>query len=254
MHLSPLHYFPLTWPYSLALLVLLGVLVVLLQLRIVMYVYEKLGVHPRYVTAILVLSLLGSAVNIPVAALPAEKTTENKVVRFAGVDYVVPVERTWPGTIIAVNVGGAVIPALLSVFLVIRNRLFVRAVIGIAIVALTAHWLAYPVPGVGIAIPTLLPPLTAAAVGFLLGWRNAAPLAYVAGCMGTLIGADLMNLGEIRGLGAPVASIGGAGTYDGIFVTGILAVLLAWSPPQQAESGTEGRGDGGTGEQGLSAP
>ena len=28
-------------------------------------------------------------------------------------------------------------------------------------------------------------------------------------------------------LGAPVASIGGAGTFDGIFLTGILAVLLA---------------------------
>ena len=42
-----------------------------------------------------------------------------------------------------------------------------------------------------------------------------------------LIGADLMNLGAIRGLGTPVASIGGAGTFDGIFVTGIGAVLLA---------------------------
>ncbi len=29
------------------------------------------------------------------------------------------------------------------------------------------------------------------------------------------------------GLGAPVASIGGTGTFDGIFLTGILAVLLA---------------------------
>jgi hypothetical protein len=28
-------------------------------------------------------------------------------------------------------------------------------------------------------------------------------------------------------MGAPVASIGGAGTFDGIFVAGILAVLIA---------------------------
>ena len=42
-----------------------------------------------------------------------------------------------------------------------------------------------------------------------------------------LIGADLFNLGQIQGLGALVASIGGAGTVDGIFITGILAVLLA---------------------------
>jgi uncharacterized membrane protein len=28
-------------------------------------------------------------------------------------------------------------------------------------------------------------------------------------------------------LGAPVASIGGAGTFEGVFLTGIVAVLLA---------------------------
>jgi uncharacterized membrane protein len=39
--------------------------------------------------------------------------------------------------------------------------------------------------------------------------------------------ADLLNLGKFTGLGAPVASIGGAGTFDGILLTGILAVLIA---------------------------
>jgi uncharacterized membrane protein len=38
---------------------------------------------------------------------------------------------------------------------------------------------------------------------------------------------DLLNLRGMRNVGAPVASIGGAGTFDGIFVTGIVAVLLA---------------------------
>ncbi|MCH5373222.1 MAG: hypothetical protein JJ992_04555, partial [Planctomycetes bacterium] len=73
MHLSPLHYFPLTWPYSLALLVLLGILVVLVQLQIVMYVYEKLGVHPRYVMAILVLSLmLVASTSVVLAGQPGD--------------------------------------------------------------------------------------------------------------------------------------------------------------------------------------
>jgi uncharacterized membrane protein len=49
----------------------------------------------------------------------------------------------------------------------------------------------------------------------------------VGGTMGTLIGADILNLDKISSLGAPVASIGGAGTFDGIFLTGILAVLVA---------------------------
>jgi uncharacterized membrane protein len=42
-----------------------------------------------------------------------------------------------------------------------------------------------------------------------------------------LIGADLLNLRKLQGLGAPIVSIGGAGTFDGIFVTGLMAVLLA---------------------------
>jgi uncharacterized membrane protein len=67
----------------------------------------------------------------------------------------------------------------------------------------------------------------------ILSRDYAAPLAYVAGCMGTLLGADLLNLDKLTNLGASVASIGGAGTFDGVFLTGILAVLLAGSrvPP-----------------------
>jgi uncharacterized membrane protein len=87
--------------------------------------------------------------------------------------------------------------------------------------------LATPVPGVGIAVPIFVPPVATAIVAVLLAHRHAAPLAYIGGSLGTLIGADLLNLGAVQGLGAPVASIGGAGTFDGIFLTGILAVLLA---------------------------
>ncbi|TDA34704.1 MAG: hypothetical protein DSO02_02190, partial [Hadesarchaea archaeon] len=52
------------------------------------------------------------------------------------------------------------------------------------------------------------------------------PLAYLSGTLGTLVGADLMNLNKVERLGAPVVSIGGAGTFDGIFLTGIFSVLL----------------------------
>jgi uncharacterized membrane protein len=87
--------------------------------------------------------------------------------------------------------------------------------------------LATPVEGVGIAVPVFVPPIVTAIVAVLLARHHAAPLAYISGSLGTLIGADLLNLGAVQGLGAPVASIGGAGTFDGIFLTGILAVLLA---------------------------
>jgi len=154
--------------------------------------------------------------------------------------YVIPVVVDWPGTIIAVNVGGAVIPGLLSLYLLIRNELWIRGLLATAGVTVVCHMLAQPVAGVGIALPVFVPPASAAIVALLLSRRYAAPLAYIGGSMGTLIGADLLNLDKVQGLGAPVVSIGGAGTFDGIFLTGILAVLLAsmFSQPVRLRMGT----------------
>jgi uncharacterized membrane protein len=129
--------------------------------------------------------------------------------------------------VLAVNVGGAVIPTLMSVYLVIRYELWVKAALATAAVAFVIHVMATPVPGVGIAVPVFVPVVTTAILAFILSREYAPPLAYIGGSMGTLIGADLLNLDKIGKLGAPVASIGGAGTFDGIFLTGILAVLLA---------------------------
>lgn len=226
MQQSGLHYFPLTWPFLLALAILFAVVVALVEFHVLKSAYERMGVPARYVLAILLLSLLGSAVNIPVAQLPHEETVEQETVEFFGVQYVVPVVHHWPGTIIAVNVGGALIPTCLSIYLMIKNRLFGRGLIAIAIVAAVVHALAQPVRGVGISVPIFVPPLVAAGVAMILCWRKAPPLAYMAGSLGSLIGGDLMNLDKIQGLGAPVASIGGAGTFDGVFLTGIIAVLL----------------------------
>ena len=86
---------------------------------------------------------------------------------------------------------------------------------------------ARPVPGVGIVTPARVPALGAAVVAILLGGHAVAAPAYVAGTFGTLVGADLLNLPRVRSLQAPVVSIGGAGTFDGVFLTGLVAVLLA---------------------------
>jgi len=129
--------------------------------------------------------------------------------------------------VLAVNIGGAGIPTLMSTYLVLRYQLWVKAAIAVAVIAIIIHAMATPVQGVGIAVPVFAPVVATAILAFLLSREYAAPLAYIGGSMGTLIGADLWNLDKITGLGAPVASIGGAGTFDGIFLTGILAVLLA---------------------------
>ena len=227
MYPSRFHFFPLALPFVLGLFLLVVFLVAFVEVGVLGYAYEKVGVDRRYVFTLLVLSLVGSGVNIPVAELPPERVLSGEEVLFFGMRYVVPVVEDWPRTVIAINVGGAVIPTLLSLYLVVKNGLWAPSLVAVAVVAAIVHALARPVRGVGIAVPGLVPPVVAATTALAMSRRSAPALAYVAGSLGTLIGADLLNLGRIRGLGAPIASIGGAGTFDGIFMSGILAVLLA---------------------------
>jgi uncharacterized membrane protein len=224
---SQVHYLPLT-PALFSILVLLFVgLIILIQLRILRYAYMKLGVGPGTALLLLFGSLIGSYFNIPVTILPGEMVKSGEVVDFFGMQYVVPTVHQWAGTVLAVNVGGAVIPTLMSSYLMLRYQLWGKATIAVVVVAFIIHSMATPVHGLGIAVPVFAPVIATAILAFILSREYAAPLAYIGGSMGTLIGADLTNLDKITGLGAPVASIGGAGTFDGIFLTGILAVLLA---------------------------
>jgi uncharacterized membrane protein len=209
------------------LVILAAGLIILIQLRILRYAYMKLGVGPGAAMLLLVGSLIGSYFNIPITVLPGKPVMSGQIVDFYGMRYVVPFVTSWPGTVLAVNIGGAVIPTIMSTYLVIRYNLWLKAAIATAIIAAIIHSMATPVPGVGIAVPVFAPVVATAIIAFILSREYAAPLAYIGGSMGTLIGADLLNLDKITNLGAPVASIGGAGTFDGIFLTGILAVLLA---------------------------
>jgi uncharacterized membrane protein len=180
---------------------LLVVFLLLIQLRVLSYAYRKIGVPPRYMILVLLLSLIGSGINLPLY-----------------VDH---------GSVVAINVGGALLPIALSLYLFVRTGLQERMIVGTAIMAIIVHAMASIVPGRGIAVPFLVPPLVAAAVGLILSFRRAPPVAYVAGSMGTLIGADIMNLHRVVELGAPVVSIGGAGTFDAVFLTGIIAGLIS---------------------------
>jgi len=220
-------YLPLALPLALGLFLLLGLLVFLVEIRILSYAYRKIGVQPRYVFAVLLLSLVGSYVNVPLYSLPVLRLSPPGEVVLFGRAYMVPPVVEPATTVVALNVGGALIPILLSLYLFARSTARLRMIVGILIIAGLVHHLATPVPGVGIVVPMFIAPLAAAGVSLLLAFRHAPPVAYVSGSMGTLLGADIMNLGRITELGAPVVSIGGAGTFDGVFLTGIIAGLLA---------------------------
>jgi len=224
-----MHYFPVSIGLATLFFAILLCLLILLEIGLLSRAYSALGLDPRAVTLVLFGSLLGSYINLPLVRLPEERVVAREVVEIFGVPFLAPAPVTvdWPGTILAINVGGAVIPILLSFYLLVRYRLWGPGVVIVAIVAFVVHQMATPIRGVGISVPTFAPPLLAAFVALVLSRRFAAPLAYIGGSLGVLIGADLLNLGLLRSLGAPVASIGGAGTFDGVFLTGVIAVLLA---------------------------
>jgi uncharacterized membrane protein len=221
------HFFPLPLPLILFFFALIALLIAVIEIGAIQYAYERIGINRRYVLGLLLLSLFGSYVNIPLAELPAEHVLSNQEVTFFGLRYVIPWVQEWPRTLIAINLGGAVIPTLISIYLLLKNGMFARSALAVLVVAAVVYWMAQPVRGVGIVVPTFVPPIVATFTALLLAQGSAPAVAYVAGTLGTLIGADLLNLGRIQGLGAPIVSIGGAGTFDGVFLTGIIAVLLA---------------------------
>ena len=191
--------------------------------------FQRIGFGSLGYTLILVGTLAGSTVNLPVwEARGKEPLVEVQEVRAFGLYYRIPRLRVKQvSTIVAVNVGGAVIPVVVSVYLLVMHvGLIVPVVLGSIVMSVLVHLMARKVKGVGIVTPSLLPPFAAAVVAYLVSPGSPAIVAYISGTMGALIGADLTNMRGITKLGAPMASIGGAGTFDGVFLTGVVAVLL----------------------------
>jgi uncharacterized membrane protein len=227
---------PPTLQLLLLFLFLLGVAVLVIEIRALAYAYRVIGISPRYVTAVWLLTLLGSHVDIPLYAVTVPRVVPPQTIEYFGRTFVVPPTLEQGISVVAVNVGGALIPLLVSIYLFVRTRRRLRMLLAVAIVAFVMNRLAQIVPGVGIAVPMLVPPLVATGVALLLAYREAPAVAYVAGSLGALIGADLLNLPRLAELEAPVVSIGGAGTFDGVFLTGIVAgVLAAWLAPARRD-------------------
>lgn len=208
-------------------LVILVALFTVFQVGVITFVFTRIGVPPEVVLFLLFLSLMGSFVNIPLKRLPCDLEQSGRVIGFYGWKFTVPAVCRNKETILAINLGGAIVPAATSFYLAAVNAdIFLQILSATAIVSFIVFRFARPLKGVGIVIPTLIPPIAAALVAVLISQPDAPIIAYIAGSLGTLIGADLLNLDKIAGLGAPVASIGGAGTFDGVFLTGVLAVIL----------------------------
>ena len=211
-------------PNLMLLLVALMVVIAAIQIGLVGIVFEKLGLSRNGAYALLFGSLFGSAINVPLFSIRAERDANAPGIRDPSGREISFTGRT----IVAVNLGGCLIPITFCTYLAFNADLpAAQTLAAIASVSAVCYWTSRPLTGIGIGIPFMVAPLSAAMVAILLAPGQSAPLAYVSGTLGVLIGADLLHFKDVRKLGAPFASIGGAGTFDGIFVTGIIAVLLA---------------------------
>ncbi|MBC7101025.1 MAG: DUF1614 domain-containing protein [Methanobacteriales archaeon] len=194
----------------------------------VMIAFTRLGIPPPLAYSLFWLSLIGSSINIPIKEWISE-VEEIREIRFFGINYRIPYHGM-KKTVLAVNLGGAIIPLTIVAYELLRlsgnPHLLSNSILGIIIVTVVCKIFARPIKGLGIAIPAFIPPITAAITALIIGGENPVVVAYISGTMGALIGADILNLHRIKDLGAPIASIGGAGTFDGIFLSGIIAVLL----------------------------
>ena len=206
---------------------LFAVLFGLIQVGLLSIAFDKLGLTTDSAMLLLITSLLGSGINLPLFSMAAKRGSDSQ--------WQPPppwrnlLFRYQPGkVVVALNVGGGLIPIAFSLFLFAHEPLPLGPVtLAVASVTAVCYLVSRPVPRMGIGMPILVAPITAALMAVTLLPQQSAPLAYICGTIGVLIGADLCRLKDVRELGAPLASIGGAGTFDGIFITGIVAVLLA---------------------------
>jgi uncharacterized membrane protein len=220
---------------------MLPLLLVLLLLIMLPFVFGhlfaaaliKLKLEPGTALLIVIGIFLGSPINIPVKRIPRmESVTADPLAVFGWPRRWPLLQRLRQDTVIAVNVGGCLIPVSLALYETAQLTAtgwqpIAGLLLAILINTVMCYWMAKPVEGIGIAMPGLLPPLIAAMSAVLLVPDQAPPVAFVAGVLGPLIGADLLHLRDVSKISTGIASIGGAGTFDGIVLSGIVAAYLA---------------------------
>lgn len=216
-------FIPIALLIFLAFILFLPVLAVLIYFHVITIGFERLGISPEATFFLLLLILVGSCINIP---LTRKKLIYFSKPRFFNFFRAPRVEVHG----IAVNLGGAVLPVLLSFYFLLllwKGGFELKPVlIATILMVVLSKIIARVVPGKGITLPFFIPPFFSAIFALILAPGFAAPTAFVAGVLGTLIGADFLNLRKVRRYGGYL-SIGGAGVFDGIFLVGIVSSLLA---------------------------
>lgn len=219
-------YLPVSFILFLLFLFLIPFIWFAFTIDVVQLAAAKLGFTPEAATTILLLIILGSTINIPLYKKESEVELVTDVIDlFQRQFWGIPLPKVKRTTIVALNVGGGLIPALLALYQFWQANP-IDILINAAVVTVVSYFAAQVVPGIGIQMNPLLAPLTAAVIAMLVASGNAPAVAFAGGVLGTLIGADLLHLKDITSMSGGVLSIGGAGVFDGIALCGLFALLL----------------------------
>ncbi len=240
-------YFQFSGGIFAALLFLVGLffLFIFLPMSIVAEAFSKLGLTPAQGVLMFIAILIGRTVNLPVFTSERLVMVQRPAsVRFSMDEMGRPMQIQEDSAnelvkqVFAVNVGGCILPLLLSLTFLVSLHLDGKVDglygwLGFALVMVAGgcYAIAKADPFTGLRVPLFMPALmTFLSVFFFVPEPFRPVAAYVAGTMGTLIGGNLIPLLTPRirnAVGTPQVAIGGAGTFGGVFVAGILAVLLA---------------------------
>ncbi|NWF61116.1 MAG: DUF1614 domain-containing protein [Fischerella sp.] len=220
-------YLPVSLLLFLLLLLLVPFLWFILAVDVVKIAVAKLGFSPSIAFILLTLVILGSTINIPLYRTQSTvAVADNFVDLWLKEFWGIPLRKVQRSTVVALNVGGGLIPVLLALYQFTQGNALAILLVT-AIVTAVSYYASRVVPGIGIQMNPLLAPLTAAVSAMLIVPVHAAPVAFAGGILGTLIGADLLHLKDIIAKSSGVLSIGGAGVFDGIALCGLFALLLS---------------------------
>jgi uncharacterized membrane protein len=212
------------------------ILIPLLILGIIGAAFTRLGFSWISALVVVLLMAFGSFVNIPVYRIRREVV---QVARDEASDFDVCVpcasSHVWD-TLVSINLGGAVIPMCVSLYIMYKTIMIVgislifTVTIGIAIVGIIAFISTRLVTSAGIQVSLLIPGLTALLAGLLLAGGTgltAAAIAFVSGTTGVLLGGNIANFYRLKNLEVTAVSFGGTGTFGSIFICCILPALIA---------------------------
>ena len=192
-------------------------------------------IGPLPLMIFLFVMICGSIIEIPVASFRSKKPEQ--LFKYAPIledIYSVPIVKELSigkqrvfDTTLTINLGGAILPALAIIYLLLtqpnNTALEIMLIVVVAVILLSEI-----MAGIGTVIPEYIG-IIALPFALIVAPDNAASVTFIAGVGGIIIGniISVVTFNKER-TGSAFMSLGGAGTFKSIYVTTIIASLISY--------------------------